>query len=154
MNPQLAASLAVLEELYDGLLALLSPLDDACLNWSPAAPGTNSIAALTRHIAGSLESWLARALDEPVARDRDAEFRFHGGAADLVALVERSRDRSREQFARLGVIDPGTVRRVRRLGDGGERALTVGWCVEHALIHAGEHWGQIQLNRQLYAARR
>jgi hypothetical protein len=30
-------------------------------------------------------------------------------------------------------------------------SLSVGWCIAHALIHAGEHWGQIQLNLQLYS---
>ena len=31
-----------------------------------------------------------------------------------------------------------------------EIELSLAWCVEHALIHAGEHWGQIQLTAQLH----
>ena len=30
--------------------------------------------------------------------------------------------------------------------------LSVAWWVVHALIHTGEHWGQVQINRQLYGA--
>ncbi len=154
MDPQLTASLAVLEELYDSLVALLRPLDDACLNWTPPAPDTNSIAALTHHIAGSMDNWLTRALGEPVSRDREAEFRRQGGTADLIAVVEQSRIRAREQFARLDAVERGLVRQVRRaIPQPHDTEHTVGWCIEHAIIHAGEHWGQIQLNRQLYAAR-
>lgn len=155
MDPHLTASLAVLEELYDGLVDLLGAIDDDCANWTPPIPDTNSIAALTHHIAGSMDNWLTRALAEPVVRDRDAEFRGRGSPADLIAIVERSRARVREQFARLDAVDRGLVRRVRRaIPRPHDAEHTVGWCIEHALIHAGEHWGQIQLNRQLYAARR
>jgi uncharacterized damage-inducible protein DinB len=153
MQPYLAANLAVLEEMYDHLAELIRPLDEACLNWSPPIPETNSIAALVVHIAGSIDNWLGRALDEPVQRDRDAEFRARHDAEALLASIEQSRRRVRERFDRLEAVDPGTVRRVRRLQSEGETSLTVAWCVEHAVIHAGEHWGQIQLNRQLYAAR-
>ncbi|HET8628649.1 MAG TPA: DinB family protein [Thermomicrobiales bacterium] len=154
MPPHLAASQDVLEELYAALLALLRDLGDAALNWRPPLPETNSIAALVHHTVGATESWLSRALDEPVDRDRDAEFRASATAAEAVALVERSRERVRAQFARLAAVEPGTVRHVRRLDRAEAQPLTAAWCVEHALIHAGEHWGQIQLTRQLHAARR
>ena len=150
MGPYLTASLAVLEELYDALVALLRPLDEDCLNWSPLPQDTNSITNLTCHIAGSVNSGLARALDEPFERDRDAEFRTHYGSGELLAVIERSREQARGQFERLEGIDLGAIRQVRRLAAGGEGALTAAWCVQHALIHAGEHWGQIQLNAQLY----
>lgn len=151
MDPHLSASLAVLEELYDGLLALLRASDDDGLNWTPPIPETNSAAALVHHVAGSLNAWLSRALDEPVVRDRAAEFRGRGSAAELIALVEASRARTRAQFARLDGVDRGLVRRVHRsLPQPHAAAATVGWCIEHALIHAGEHWGQIQLTLQHY----
>lgn len=153
MNPHLAASLAVLEEMYDGLAGLIRPLDEDCLNWSPPVADSNSIAALTRHIAGSVDSWLSWALDEPLQRDREAEFRARHPSGELLALLEQSRRRVREQFTRLEGIDPGVVRHTRRLHADQQVPLTVAWCIEHAVIHAGEHWGQIQLTRQLYAAR-
>ena len=152
MNPYLTASLAVLEELYDGLADLIAPLGEDCLNWTPTVADTNSVAVLTVHVAGSVNSWLARALAEPFERDRDAEFLVRRNAADLLALIAHSRALAREQFARLDAIDGGIVREVRRLASGQDAAYSVAWCIEHALIHAGEHWGQMQLNVQLYAS--
>ena len=153
MDPHLTASQAVLDEVYDGLVALIRPLDADCLNWAPTDDESNSIAALTHHIAGSMNSWLARALSEPDVRDRDAEFRGQGDATTLVGIVEASRARVHAQIARLDGIDRGTVRHVQRLAPRPHAAeVTVGWCIEHALIHAGEHWGQIQLTRQLWPA--
>jgi uncharacterized damage-inducible protein DinB len=150
MNPYLTANLAVLEELYGNLTASVRPLSDECLNWSPPAPETNTIANLVCHIAGSVNSWLARALDEPFERDREAEFRARRSAAELVALLDASRGLAHEQLACLDGVDGGTVRQLERRGGEGAQPLTVAWCVEHAVAHAGEHWGQIQLNRQWY----
>lgn len=152
MNPYLAASLAVLEEMYDALAALIAPLGEDCLTWTPTTEDTNSIAVLSVHIAGSVNSWLARALAEPFERDRDAEFVARRAATELVALIAHSRALAREQFARVDALDGGLVRRVRRLAPDQDAEYSVAWCIEHALIHAGEHWGQIQLNVQLYAS--
>jgi hypothetical protein len=152
MNAHLVAGLAVLDELYDDLLALIRETDDDALNWTPPVAEANSIAALTRHVAGSLDAWLTRAAGEPVERNRDAEFRYRGTSRELIDLIERSREASHDRFAQLATIDPFAVRFHRRLGDADESALSVAWCIEHALVHAAEHWGQIQLNRQLYAA--
>lgn len=152
MNPYLTASRAVLEELYDNLTELIRPLDEDCLNWTPLHGETNSITNLTCHIVGSVDSWLSRAVDEPFPRDRDAEFHTRHNAVELVSLIERSRARARDHFARLDGIDGDATRSVRRLTNQDAAPLSAAWCVEHALIHAGEHWGQIQLNHQLYSA--
>ena len=152
MNPYLSANLAILEELYDNLAALLGSIDADCANWAAAEPNANSIADLVRHVAGSLDAWLSRALDEPFERDRDAEFEAFHTPQELQAVVERSRTKIRDQFARLEGIDPGGVRRFRRLGADNQTELTAGWCIAHAVIHAGEHWGQIQVIRDRCAA--
>ena len=153
MNAYLEANLAVLEELCDELIALLRRLDDDCVNWQPLAKDTNSIAVLVTHTTGSINSWLARALGETAARDRDAEFRAHATTRDLIGLVERARDDARRSLERLDTMDPAEKRPVRRLSRGEDATVSAAWCVEHAVIHAGEHWGQIQLTRQTYAAR-
>jgi uncharacterized damage-inducible protein DinB len=142
----------VLDELYDDLVAFLRPLDEARLNWAPAVANTNSIAALVRHIVGSNDAWLARAAGEPFQRDRPAEFRGRGSADALITAVEQSRAEARRRLGFLDSVQPGTVRKVRRLEAQGDTELSVEWCVAHALIHTGEHWGQIQLNGQLHAA--
>lgn len=154
MNAHLAANLAVLEELYHDLAELIRPLDADCLNWTPPIPEMNSIAALVTHVTGSLNTWLSRALDEPFQRDRDAEFHARHTADELLAMVERSQADLRRRLPRIEQVDPSAIRHVRRLSIGQDADVSVAWCIEHAVIHAGEHWGQIQLNRQLYAAQK
>jgi hypothetical protein len=126
-------------------------MDEAPLNRRPPAPDANSIAVLVRHVVGSLGMWCARAIDEPFERDRDAEFRAHDDAPALVAALEASREHLRGQFGRLEAVDPAASRTVKRLGPE-TFDVTAGWCVAHALRHAGEHWGQIQLTRDLVLA--
>jgi uncharacterized damage-inducible protein DinB len=153
MNAHLTAGLNVLDEIYDALVEVIEQTDDGTLNWTPPIPDANSIAALTRHLVGATDAWFSRALGDTIQRDRDAEFRYHGTARELIDLLAESRARIHDKAERLDAVDPAAVRRYRRLGDDHESALTVAWCVEHALVHAAEHWGQIQLNRQLAAAR-
>jgi uncharacterized damage-inducible protein DinB len=148
----MAASLAVFEEFYGDLLALTSVLDEAALNWQPPVPDTNSIAALVQHVIGSNAAWLARATGEELQRDREAEFRSYATPAVLRAAIEQSRAEVQRRFALLANLDPLTPRTVRRLDAPDAAQVSAAWCVAHALIHTGEHWGQIQLNRQLHAA--
>jgi hypothetical protein len=153
MNAHLTAGLAVLDEIYDDLVELIRQSDDDSLNWTPPVPHANSTATLVRHIVGSNDAWFRRALAETFQRDRDAEFRFQGTAQQLIDLLDDSRAALHEQAERLDAIDPAAIRRYTRLGDTQESALSVAWCIEHALVHAAEHWGQIQLNQQLFATR-
>lgn len=146
----LAAVLLVLEEMVDDFLALVDRSDEVCLHWQPPAEGANSIAALVRHSFASLDTWLSRALGDEVVRDRDSEFEGTTAAVDLVVLVEKARARYRRQFARLTKTAPATPRTVTRLDRTEAEQLTAAWCVEHALAHVAEHWGQVRLTRDLW----
>jgi uncharacterized damage-inducible protein DinB len=152
MNGHVAGDVAILEELYDDLIELVRPMDEEALNRRPPVEGANTIAVLVRHIAGSLGMWCARALDEPFERDRDAEFRAHDAAPALVEALEVSRATFRDQLARLEAleVDLAAPRTVDRLA--GPLTVTAGWCLAHAVRHTGEHWGQIQLTRDLVLA--
>ena len=154
MTSELDASLAVFEELFDDLTRLVQGLDDACVNWVPPAPETNSIAVMVTHIVGSVDSWLARAVGETIERDRDAEFAARDSATRLVARVEEGRGRLRRRYRLLAGCDLSATLAARRVRSPEAETVTGAWCVEHALAHAGEHWGQIQLTRQLYDAQR
>lgn len=153
MNPSLAGQLADLVEWHDDAIDLVAPLDEDRLNWRPPIADANTIAALVRHSIGSLLMWFSRALDEPFERDRDAEFATHDTASQLVSALEASRERVRTQFERLDGVDPGAERRIRRLGAPSDETVTAAWCVAHAVRHVGDHWGQIQLTRDLSAGR-
>jgi uncharacterized damage-inducible protein DinB len=156
VSGQASAGLAVVEEQFDSMVDFLRPLGDDELNWTPPAPDTNSIAAMTIHICGSLDSWLSRVVGEQVERDRDAEFHARATAGALVERVERCRVDTRRRMAALEGRDLSGTMSVRRNAGahaGQMQDVSLAWCVEHAIIHAGEHWGQIQLTHQLYAAR-
>lgn len=153
MNAHLTAGLAVIEEIYDDLIALLERVDEASLDWKPTVTDSNSTAVLVKHITVSTASWLSRALDQPMARDRDAEFHFSGSRDELISIINASCETVRDLFARLDTVDPGALRHYSRITKPEQTEFSVAWCIEHALVHAAEHWGQIQLNQQLFAAR-
>ena len=152
VNAALAGAWSELEDSLSDLIALVEPLDEAAINWRPPAPDSNSIAVLVRHTIGSASMWCSIALDEPFERDRDAEFRVHESPAALVAALPEFVSSLRGQFERLDAVDPASVHHDPRRGSDGE-AHTAGWCIAHVLSHTGEHWGQIQLTRDLYRAR-
>ena len=147
MNAQLGAGLAVIEELLGAMQGLLAELGDEAVNWTPLPSDTNSIAVMVVHTLGSLDTWLSRGFGVELPRNREAEFGAFVSASELVERVAQARERTKVQFARLAALDLATP---RELVPAEQNAA---WCVEHALIHAGEHWGQIQLTRQLFDAR-
>jgi hypothetical protein len=134
--------------MYERLQLLLSTLDEAALNWSPGLPETNSIAVLVAHTVGATARWLSNAAGDPRLGDRPAEFRTRATPADAIALIEKARADARTWLTIIARINPEEQRPV--LGE--ETSTTVAWCVEHALTHAHEHWGQIQLTHQLAEA--
>jgi uncharacterized damage-inducible protein DinB len=149
----IAAHRDVLSELYDDAIAFITPLDAAALAWKPPAEEANSIAALVKHIAGSMDAWLKRAVDDPIVRDREAEFRYQDDAAGLVAILQASKQASFALLDRLVDVDPSATRRHTRVSHGGgETEISAAWCLDHAIAHFAEHWGHIQLTAQLHAA--
>jgi uncharacterized damage-inducible protein DinB len=148
VNAHHAACLAELDTLYGHLLELLATLDDDALNWSPPVPDTNSVAVLVAHMLGATARWLSRATGHEVSTDRAAEFSSRATRESAVRLVEQAREDAHGWLEAMENVDPAT-----------ERVVLPGWnvsaafCVVHALAHAHEHWGQILLTRQLYAAR-
>jgi uncharacterized damage-inducible protein DinB len=143
------ASLQHLDTLYARLLDLLRSIDEEALNQTPGVPETNSIAVLVAHTVGASARWLSNAAGDFRRGDRAAEFRTRTTPAEAIALVEQARQDAHAWFATLDSIDPSAARPM--LGEDGQ--TTVAWCVEHALTHAYEHWGQIQLTLQLAALR-
>jgi uncharacterized damage-inducible protein DinB len=151
VNAQLAGAWAELEDTYSELIVLVGQLDEGATNWRPPAPRSNSIAVLVRHMIGSASMWCAIALDEPFERDRDAEFRVHETPQALVAALRDFVSSIRARFERLDSVDPATEHGDPRPSSDDERH-TAGWCVAHVVSHTAEHWGQIQLTRDLHRA--
>ena len=152
MNAVLAGAWSELDGTLSELISLVDSLDEDAVNWRPPAPDSNSIAVLVRHTAGSASMWCSIALDESFERDRDAEFRVRESPEALVATLREFVSWLRGRFERLDAVDPASEHRDPRPGSDGE-VHTAGWCVAHVLSHTAEHWGQIQLTRDLYRAR-
>jgi uncharacterized damage-inducible protein DinB len=148
VNPTLTANLAELDRLVDGLTELLRHLDSDAINWSPPFDGTNSIAAMTAHLVGATGRWLSHGAGNRRPGVREAEFRARSTPDESIALVARARADARSRFATLDGVDPGASRASFGVNDRTED-VSAAYCVEHALVHAFEHWGQIQLTRQL-----
>jgi uncharacterized damage-inducible protein DinB len=150
-----AAELAVLEELFGHIAELVRPLDEATLNWRPLASDTNSIAALVYHVADSTNVWLARAVGETLerGRDREEQFRRRDSAPNLVAALEAGQVQARRRFGLLDGVDLSRTVQVTRVVAPQPHEVSLAWCIEHALAHVSEHWGAIQLTKQLYEAR-
>jgi hypothetical protein len=150
VNATLSAYQSELERMYSDLVELLQLCDTNAVNWRPPVDETNSIAEMVSHLVGATGRWLSHAAGNRIAGDREAEFRAHANPDDLVALVEQARSDARAWFADLENIDPAAIRSATpEYGPD----LSVAWCIQHALGHAFEHWGQIQLTRQLAANR-
>lgn len=151
MNAVLAGAWSELEDTFSELVSLIEPLGEAEINWRPPARDSNSIAVLVRHTIGSASMWCSIALDEPFERDRDAEFRVHESPGALVAALREFVSSFGGRLDRLDAVDPASEHRDPRRGSDDE-VHTAGWCIAHVLSHTGEHWGQIQLTRDLYRA--
>ncbi len=137
-----------LDAMYDRITDLLNTLDDAALNWTPGLPETNSIAILVAHTVGATGRWLSNAAGSVRMGDRPAEFRTSATIQQALALVTQAKADSSTWFATIERQDPSAERPY--LGE--NEQTTVAWCVEHAVAHAHEHWGQIQLTAQLALA--
>lgn len=154
MNAHLAADLAEIEGVYDAFVALVKTLDADALNWTPLPSDTNSISVLVTHTVGSTLSLVSRAAGETVSRDRDAEFRVKSDSKQLVDLIERSRAELKRKFGLLESVDVGTLRPWRRGGMTEDAQVSIAFLLEHAVSHAGEHKGHVELTAQLWKGRK
>jgi hypothetical protein len=103
---------------------------------------------MTAHLVGATGRWLSHGAGNRMPGDRDAEFRARSTPDESIALVTQARADARGWFATLDGVDPGASRASFGVNDRTED-VSAAYCVEHALVHAFEHWGQIQLTRQL-----
>ncbi|MGH2537562.1 MAG: DinB family protein [Candidatus Promineifilaceae bacterium] len=136
-----------LSRLHERIGELISEAPAEALDWSPG-PEMNSLAVLVAHTAGSQRYWVGRvAGQQPLERDRPAEFRTAGlDAAELAAKLDSALADTRQVLAGLTADDLSAGRWAPMQ----EREVTVGWALLHAVEHTGLHLGHMQLTCQLY----
>ena len=136
-----------LQTVHAEIQKTIDGLPPEALDWTPG-PETNSLSVLAVHVAGAERYWIGDVVGrDPSGRDRPAEFRVRGlDAATLTARLAEALSHSRTVVEGLTLSEMETERISPRDG----RSVTVAWALFHALRHAAEHMGHMQLTRQLW----
>jgi uncharacterized damage-inducible protein DinB len=137
-------------EMHSDILKAVEGLPIEALDWAPGAE-INSLGVLVIHLTGAERYWIGLAVNEPLERDREAEFRAKGlNIKQLTARVVSADEYNRDALSRLSLTDLDIMRSSPR----NNKTFTVGWCLMHALEHTSLHTGHITLTRQLWDLRK
>lgn len=136
-------------ETVDELVACLEGLDSDSLNWKPL-DDANSLYVLATHTMGNVRYNLLHVLcGLPLTRDRDAEFVATGdSAAEIEARWNGLKARISDALQELGPSDLDSEKDDPLRGPISGREIMV-----FVARHAAEHYGQVQLTRDLVKAR-
>lgn len=151
MLSELDSYLTRLEDLRSQVLNLINDLPVDALNWRPIEDkddhATNSLAVLTAHLVGAEHFWVAEVIGgQPATRDRDAEFvTVANNASDLIHLLEKVAQETREVFSTLSESDLNGTRQAR------DRTVPVRWGILHVIEHTALHLGHMQITYQLWS---
>ena len=147
MQTYFADYFSLLQTCHNDIHKALDGLPPETLDWSPGKD-MNSISVLVVHLTGAERFWIGDvAAQEPSDRNRDAEFEVKGLGRDV--LKKRLDDTlaySKAALEKFTLQDLESPRRSPKT----DREFTGGGSLLHALEHATEHKGQIQLTRQLW----
>ena len=132
----------------DRLLLCLDGLSRAELNWRPL-PTTNSIYVLATHMVGNIEETVYGVIcEQPVQRDREAEFQAQGiDGAQLIAHWVQLQAQINEILYRFTAAELARPRAHPRRG-----ALSANQILTVVARHAAEHLAQAELTRELLLA--
>ena len=151
MTGELAVYSTELKHLLDRLCATIEGLDEGQLNWRPPTSDSNSVYVIAAHTLGNLEAWvLGIACEQPIERDRPAEFRATG--PDAAPLIARAGDLSRRFEDALDALPPAALDETREppallRGVGPAEPLTVREALMVTIQHAATHLGQLDITR-------
>ena len=118
------------------------------LNWKPLASNTNSIFALTTHIAGTEAAWIHHFVgNRTIERDRDSEYTSRrSNVAILQDMLDKARDVTVQVIGHLSSYDLSTE---KPSGESGN-AVSYRWAILHTIEHLGQHLGHLTLTKQMY----
>mgnify|MGYP001336595234 CR=1 FL=1 len=151
MIPELANYFGRIEDLRSQISGLIAELPEQGLNWRPVKGKdyqvSNSLAALTCHIAGAEHFWIAEVVGgRPETRDRDAEFAtLATKSSEILHYLEKTAQETREVFSTLGETDLNGTRQAKG------RTIPVRWCILHVIDHTALHLGHMQITYQLWS---
>lgn len=148
MNEETDLIWRALARMLDDLLALAGQLDQANLNRAPDLPGANSAFVIITHVLGNVRSWvLGIVCEQPLDRDRPAEFRSHGTFNELRDQHQALVSACQEALAQLDAssLADRIVPHQVLFGEGETHEMTRREALLHPLEHAAIHVGQMQL---------
>lgn len=147
-----SAYLAVADEVFEGIDAVLATLDDDSVNRTPRPGTVNTVFALVTHLHGMAGFWGGSLIaGERNPRDRDAEFHTRGTVAEAAALLEDLRTRLPgwvEVATTEGIRDPQASGTSRTDAAGASAA----WALQHILHECAQHLGHMEICRDLVLA--
>lgn len=147
ISPDAVASYT--DRAIDGMTEIVGDLGDELANKRPGLPGANSPYAILRHCLGVMEFWGGHVVaGRDVDRDREAEFRAAGPAADLIDAAEHAKRRFR---ADITTADPGARPRGSHPATGPDELelLSQGHALLHVMEEVCQHLGQLEITRDL-----
>ncbi|HEY5985117.1 MAG TPA: DinB family protein [Streptosporangiaceae bacterium] len=137
----------------DAMAEIAVGLGDDRANQRPDLPGANSPYVILRHCLGVMEFWGGHVVaGREVDRDRDAEFRSSGPVADLIAAAQEAKRQFQADAATADPADPPRGERPGMSPDELELA-SQGHALLHVLEEVCQHLGQMELTRDVLAAR-
>lgn len=150
MLAEVQAYIETLDELRSQVGNMIKDLPPDGLNWRPSLPdsadGTNSLAVLAVHTAGSEHGWMAETLGNlPKTRVRDDEFKYVADtpkdALERLAAVGRETE---------GVLSKITAEQLDGTIEKDGRDIPIRWVIHHIIYHYSLHIGHMQLTYQLW----
>ena len=150
MQTYFADYYSLLQSCHNDIHKALDGLPPEALDWVPGKD-MNTISVLVFHLTGAERFWIGDvAAQEPSDRNRDSEFKVKDLGTD--ALKKRLDDTL--AYAKTA-LENFTLQdlELQRGSPQTDSEFTVGWALLHALEHATEHKGQIQLTSQLWEQR-
>ncbi len=150
MIPEIQAYLETLEELRSQVGNMIKVVPPDGLNWRPSLPpgadGTNSLAVLAVHMAGSEHGWIAETVGVyPQTRIRDDEFKYVATTAK--EALDRLAAVAKETQEVLGKLSANQLEgKIEKDG----RAIPLRWIIHHVIYHYSLHIGHMQLTYQLW----
>jgi hypothetical protein len=139
-----------LQDMHNDMKQCIAGVPIEGLDWIPGED-MNSLSVLVMHTAGA-ERYIVEDMagGKPIGRDMDLEFgKTDLDEAALVAHLDEAMEATRKMIAQFSLDDLP----IERTGSQSKKAYTVAFSLLHALDHAANHLGHMQITRQLWDAK-
>jgi uncharacterized damage-inducible protein DinB len=148
--------LLFVDRAIDGMLKIIEELGDDLANEKPDLPNANSPYAILNHCVGVVNHWVGNAIaDRGIPRDRDSEFTATGTYEELKAEAKACRDRLAADLQLLDGLAPLSAPPPASYEPkGGPAKWTQGASLIHTYEELAQHYGQMELTRDVLLAQR